>query len=98
MTKTFVDDNQHVRRSEVVYKNLQDVKVASQYKSNPYTTIERAVQKLVVILQIENYTDDDAQWLPQIEPMWGVFNVIILFYTIQNELVQFNGVCWVNID
>ena len=59
VTKIFEDEHQHVKRAEVVYKNQQDIKVASQDKNKPYVMIERAVRKLIVILPIENDVNDD---------------------------------------
>ena len=52
VVKFFIDDDGHVRKVEVTYKNRQETK-GLKYISKSYMTIERAVLRLVGILPVE---------------------------------------------
>ena len=55
VVKSFLGDDGHVRKVEVVYKNRQETKGVA-YHSKPYVTVERSVQRLVVVLPVEEGT------------------------------------------
>ena len=50
--KTFMGDDNKVRKVQVEYKNLDEGDV-NVYKGKSYTRVERPVQKLVVLLPVD---------------------------------------------
>ena len=56
VSKVFPSDDGKVRRVQLQYKNEKIGEAVDEYTGTPYTTIERPVQRIVVIIPI----DDDA--------------------------------------
>ena len=53
VTKTFEGDDGKVRRVMVSYKNLSDEECNEKYTGVKYTTIERPVQRLIVLVAVD---------------------------------------------
>lgn len=53
ITKTFPGEDSYVRKVELQYKNVSQDEKLTVYKGKAYVTVERPVQKLVVLLPIE---------------------------------------------
>lgn len=53
VTQAFPGDDERVRKVEVQYKCFPPDDKSKEYKGNSYTTIQRPVQRLVVILPVE---------------------------------------------
>ena len=51
--KTYVGDDNKVRKVDVEYKNLNPAEDTKIYKGKSFTRVERPVQKLVVLLPID---------------------------------------------
>ena len=52
VSKTFPSDDGKVRRVEVQYKNIKPSDGAREYTGAPYTKIERPIQRIVVVIPI----------------------------------------------
>ena len=59
VTKTFPGEDGLVRKVELQYKNLCTNESPKQYKGKAYTTIERPVQRLIIIATADNKNMDD---------------------------------------
>ena len=53
VTQAFPGDEDRVRKVEIQYKCFPPDDKSKEYKGNSYTTIQRPVQRLVVILPVE---------------------------------------------
>ena len=53
VTKTFMGNDQEVRRVFIEYKNLSSNESPKVDKGKPFTVVERPVQKLVVLLPVD---------------------------------------------
>ena len=57
VTKTFPSDDGKVRRVEVSYKNFRPDEKLDTYNGTNYTSVERALQRLIVLVAV----DEDEQ-------------------------------------
>lgn len=60
VSKVYPDDEGHVRKVDVQYKTARPEKSSRDYTGQGYTTVQRAVQRLVVLVPASKQEEKEA--------------------------------------